>query len=185
MRTSTSKLSVFGLSSPRWKRLFAVVAIVLCSSLLLALSANLLVEAFRKPPDMADLSVIEGAFRSHGQCGGKGRLHGVDVTLSQGSATRTVRVPCDSAITSLPVGAPLKLHLREVAPLFGSPSYTDLWHATSGDRVVYSYEARFGRANNTRWVIPAVAVGMLLLLVPLMWRLSALVWREATESNEA
>ena len=178
---------IFGVTNPRAKRLLAATAIGLWFLLAGALLGHFLEGALLGPPAFNELNVTEGTLAFHGQCGGKGKLNGFDAALQQGSASFTVRLPCVDALTSLSAGTPLKLHLRPVNPIFSWPAYTELWHATSRGRVLYAYDERLARTNETRWLGYMLTFLAFALLIPLSWRLSLAAWREATSpsANEA
>jgi hypothetical protein len=171
---------IFGVTNPRARRLLAATAIVLWFALVFALVSHFLEDALLQPPTFNELHVTEGTLAFHGQCGGKGRLNGFDAALVQAGTSRTVRLPCVDALISLPTGAPLKIHFRQVRPFFSWPAYTELWHATSNGRVLFAYDERVARTNKTRWFGYMLTLLTFVIIVPLSWRLSLAAWREAT-----
>jgi hypothetical protein len=165
----------------RAKRALAFFACVLCGVVFAGFAAAMLEDAFRPTPRFEQLTAVEGVLASRGECSGKGRWRGADLTMAASGREIVVRVPCMEQFMFLQAGIPLKLRFRKVDPMFNYPSYTELWHASSGDRILYSYEARLERETKSRWVVGAVAVVSVLAIGALFWLLFRLIWRSSSE----
>jgi hypothetical protein len=178
MNLSPKRAAVFGIVSPLKKRVLSAFAILLWALILLTSVGSLFEDAMRASPLFDSLWVIQGRFVSKGSCSGRGQLRGVDLVLSQGEASKSVRVPCIEAFSSLQPGAPLTIHFRVVKPLLSWPSFTDVWHVTSEGKVLYSYSARVTRSAENHWMHYALAVAALFFTGLLPWFLLTRVRRE-------
>jgi hypothetical protein len=152
---------------------------VLWALILIVSPGSLLEDAMRVTPPFDSLLVVEGRLVSQESCDGKGQRRGLDLVLRQGETSKGVRVPCSEVFSSLQPGAPLTIHFRVVKPLLSWPSFTEVWHATSAGKVLYSYSAQVSRVTGSRWLRYALAFGVFLVMGPLVWFLLKRLQRQA------
>jgi hypothetical protein len=153
------------------RRLAAFAACIMLGLVLFVVTAHTVKEVVRQPPSFDELLTLEGRVSWIGRCSGKRARPALDVGLATDWKGPVVRVPCTPEFLALQVGAPLKLHVREVHPLFDDPPYADVWHASSSGTVLYSYEARLARTKQSNWLFYPLEAFLLLLVWFLFWKL--------------